>query len=131
MSIQIYLDDNHVRSLMESGSVISHRCGNASRNSSSSCVLAASNSSKREIASNGVLLKFTPWNQIPCLHRYSSALPVVQLLQTHNYQSAVIPPGCNAPRTKWPSICALLSPFVPCSCILPHAFSSNPMSYKL
>jgi len=33
------------------------------------------------------------WNQILRINRLSPALPVTQLLQTPNYQSAAIPPG--------------------------------------
>ncbi|HUT72449.1 MAG TPA: type II toxin-antitoxin system HicA family toxin, partial [Desulfatiglandales bacterium] len=51
-----------------------------------------------QVPRGGTLLKPAPWNQLLRLSRLSPALPVTQLLQTCNYQSAAIPPGCNDPQ---------------------------------
>jgi hypothetical protein len=40
-----------------------------------------------------MLLEPAQWNQMLCLNRITLALPVPQLLKTHSYQSAAIPPG--------------------------------------
>ena len=56
-------------------------------------------------------LKLALWNQILHLIWQPPAIPVTQLLQTHTYQSPLIPPGCSAP--------------------LPFAFSLTASSFQL